>query len=167
MIKQQAKQMIKSGQFSSLSAKRWQLEASPITTSGKSLAALYSLAQARKLKGKSFFGFGNWRNYLISLVPEVAKVMPAYKPIIRGNTVSREQIDATFREAIKQGLSLRPVDWRESPTTRNSKVKPDYAALSRARKTLNSRKYLGHGSYPAYLQQVHGVTVPKKYVRRK
>lgn len=167
LVQQKIKQILSSGEFSSLSAKHWQLESRASTPTGQSLAAIYSIAQSRKLKGKSFFGFGNWRAYLIHLAPEVANVMPAYQSKIRGKTITQQQINTVFRNAISKGVSLRSIDWRENPISKKGKIKIDYLALSRARKTLASRNYLGHGSYANYLQNVHGVSVPKKYVRRR
>ena len=166
MIRQQVERIIQTGKFYNLGARAWQGDSAP-TTSGRSLAALYSLAQARRVDGKTFLGYGNWRDYLISLEPKVAHGMPTYTPIIRGNTVTREQLDAVFRDAIARGLSLRPSDWLEYSTSKKSHVKPEYADLARARKILSTRRYLNHGSYAGYLLNVHKTNVPKKYIRRK
>ncbi|MFA6268954.1 MAG: hypothetical protein WCW13_02480 [archaeon] len=167
MITQQTERLLKAGDFSKLSSKQWQTAKQPVTSSGQSLAALNAIAQARKIGGKTFLSFGNWRSYLISLVPDVAKAMPLYNYHRRRATVTAEQINAEFRKAIKAGLSLRPVDWREHPTSSRSKIKPEYAALSRARSTLDSRRYLGHDSYPKYLKNEHGFKLPKTYLRRR
>lgn len=137
-------------------AKFWSRDTEPVAPTGHSLQSLYTLANKRKIRGKTFFGYGSWSEYLdhYHKIP-----MPRYRKTVQSKVYSNDEVHKLIGEQIRENVNLDSSYWRNQKKLVN-KYGQSLSTLLRLARTRKSRKtpYFGHGNWYTYLEKVHGVS---------
>jgi hypothetical protein len=145
MISEQLMKQVPTG------SEHWRISTEPAAPTGQSLQALYYLARGRRVGGKSFFGYGNWYNYLEQR-HRVGSLDTAYLPNARVHSMIARQI--------ANGVSMTTEHWVKSnePATEAGQSLNNLYQIVRRRR-VHGKLFLGYGDWKTYLREAHKVTV--------
>jgi hypothetical protein len=130
-----------------MNALHWQNNHEPVSPQGHSLKNLYALARARKKKGRSFFGHGNWRDYLVN---ELGIPLEPYNVTRRGVSYADDEILEMVHNRLKEGFSTSQKEWLKRGQKGHESPRNVYSLVATREK--RGRSFFGHGSWDAFLK---------------
>ena len=142
--------------------KYWQKGTNPVTTDGKGLKNLYELALSRRKKRKTFFGHGNWEDYIKYVITHHSRLSPEYNDRVLGRRCKgrkrREKYrDAEIHDAIAAQMQIQHDLSAQHWKTNGEPITPDGRSLAALyslayKRRKGGKSFFGHGSWKEYVR---------------